>query len=67
MLAIVKPKQEVLLRYGNELKCYVYLKPQQKWIVHALNEHYVNLESKTKKIDIQVSARDFARLFEYVV
>lgn len=66
MLGIVKPKCEAFLRYGDTLKCYIYLKPQQKWIIRAHNEHYVNLESKTKKIEIQVSATNFTRLFELV-
>lgn len=67
MIAIVKPKHNALLRYGSELRCYIYLKPQQRWIVHALNEHYVNLESKSKKIEIQVSPSDFESLFDFFV
>ena len=58
-----KPKTYAVLRYGIEFRCYIHLYPQQKWIVHAMNEHYVNLENKSKKIEIQVKAEDFIRLF----
>ena len=66
-VAIVKPKHNSMLRYGTELRCYIYLKPQQKWIVHALNENYVNLESKSKKIEIQISSKDFSKLFDFII
>jgi hypothetical protein len=58
-----KPKECALLRYGFDMRCYIHLYPQQKWIVHAMNENYVNLENKGKKVEIQLKPEDFIRLF----